>query len=794
MLLKHKGFTAVAVLSLALGIGGNAAMFSLVNSALIKPLPYREPDRLVRITGFYPKGAIAALQEQSEAMEVASYTADSEVNLTGQGEPARLVGSQVSANLFSLLGARAAVGRVFEAGEDRPSLDALVILSHGLWQRKFGGDPGIIGRAVAIDGTSRQVVGVMPADFGFPSTRVQLWMPARFDSTNVLTFWNHGWMPLIARLRPEATQAQAQSELQVLISRIIPMFPFPMPPDWNANAVVAPLQEDLTRDIRGKLFLLVCAVGCVMLIACANVASLLLARIAARQREMAVRAALGAGRGRLVRQLLTESVVLSLAGGALGLLLATGSLSVLKSVLPANNALLVTAGIDWQVFAFVPALAILTGLAFGIAPALSAAKLDLAASLKTRGQQGSGIAGSRLRSSLIVGEVAVAVGLVIGAGLLIKSLWLLTQENPGFAPEQIVTLRVYPQQAARNERARYIALYDELMRGARGLNGVVEVAAANSIPLTGELSLLPVELEGHLLVPGEKAAPLFWAGAVTFDYFKTLRIPLLAGRLFNEADGEKSDEVVLVSASTASQYWPGENPIGKRIRIVWEQRQRTVVGLVADVRQFNLAGQTPGFISGAMYMPYPQSVGLDRQLPTAMTLILRTTANLPPLAGDLRRLVASVNPDVPVSEVRPLEAVVSGSTSASRSLMWLFVSFGGAALLLAAIGAYGVVSYSTTQRTYEIGVRMAFGATPRRIFALVLSQSFRLVVAGLALGMLGSLALTRLMTGFLYGVTATDPQTFVGVGLLLLGVALLAGYLPARRAATVDPLVALRQD
>jgi putative ABC transport system permease protein len=794
MLLKHKGFTAVAVLSLALGIGGNAAMFSLVNNALIKPLPYAEPDRLFRVTQFYPKGAIAALQEQSEAMEVASYTADSEVNLTGQGEPARLVGSQVSANLFTLLGARAVVGRVFEAGEGRPSLDAIVILSHALWQRKFGGDPGIIGRPVAIDGMARTVVGVMPAEFAFPSPRVQLWTPARFDSTNVLTFWNHGWMPVIARLRPEATQAEAQTELHALISRIIPMFPYPVPPDWNATAIVTPLQEDLTNDIRGKLLLLVCAVACVLLIACANVASLLLARTAARQREMAVRAALGAGRGRLVRQLLTESVVLSLVGGGLGLLLATGSLSVLKSVLPMNNGLLAAAEIDWQVFAFVTALAILTGLAFGIAPALSAAKLDLAGSLKTRGQQASGLVGARLRSLLIIGEVAMAVALVIGAGLLIKSLWLLTQEDPGFRSEQVVTLRVYPQRAAGNERAGNIALYDELMRGARGLNGVVEVAAANTTPLSPELPILPVELEAHLVVPGEKTAPLFWAGAVTPDYFKVLRIPLLAGRLFNEADREKTDEVVLVSASTASQYWPGENPIGKRVRVVWEQRQRTVVGLVADVRQYNLAGQTPGFINGEMYMPYPQSVGLDRQLPTAMTLILRTTASAPQLAGDLRKLVASVNPDVPVSDVRPLEAVVVASASPSRSLMWLFVSFGGVALLLAAIGAYGVVSYSTTQRTYEIGVRMAFGATPRRIFALVLSQSFRLVAAGLALGMLASLALTRLMTGFLYGVTATDPQTFLGVGLLLLAVALLAGFIPARRAATVDPLVALRQD
>lgn len=370
----------------------------------------------------------------------------------------------------------------------------------------------------------------------------------------------------------------------------------------------------------------------------------------------------------------------------------------------------------------------------------------------------------------------------------------MTQENPGFRPEQIVTVRVYPQQFAGQERAGYIALYDELMRRARGITGVSDVAAANTTPLASELPILPVELEGHPLSPGQDRAPLFWAGAVTPGYFELLRIPLLAGRSLAEADAESSAEVVLVSAATAKQFWPDESAIGKHIRIVWEQRQRTVVGLVGDVRQYNLAGNSPEFINGAFYMPYSQSTGLNRQLPTAMSLMLRTTANAPQLADELRRLVASVNPDLPVSEVRTLEAAVTDSASPSRSLMWLFVSFGGAALLLAAIGAYGVVSYSTAQRTYEMGVRIALGATPRRIFGLVLGQSLRLVLTGLALGMLASLALTRLMAGFLYGVTATDPLTFVGVGFLLIAVALLAGYFPARRAAMVDPLVALRSD
>ena len=631
---KNPGFTAVAVLTLALGIGGNAAMFSLVNNALIRPLPYARSDQLVRVTKFYPKGAIVALQEQSRTMEVAAFTTDSEFNLTGQREAARLIGSQVSANLFTLLGTPARIGRTFAAGEDRPGRDRVVILSHALWQNKFAGDPDIIGRPITIDGLAREVIGVMPPEFSFLSTKVQLWMPVRFDPSNRGEFWEHGWMPLVARLRPGVTEAQARGELRALISRIIPLFPWTTPADWNADATVVPLQQDLTGDVRGKLLLLLCAVGCVLLIACANVASLLLARTAARQREMAVRAALGAGRGRLVRQLLTESVLLAFAGGGLGLALATGSLSVLKSALPEENALLAHASIDWQVLSFVAALAILTGLAFGLAPAFSAARVNFGTSLKTRGQSSTGPAGARLRSSLIVGEVTLAVALVISAGLLIKSLWLLTQENPGFHPEQIVTVRVYPTQlklAAGQERAANIALYDELTRRARGIGGVADVAAANTTPLSSDIPILPVELEGHPFTPGQPAT-LFWSGAVTPDYFKILRIPLLAGRLLTEADGEKSTEVVLVSAATAADYWPGENAVGKRIRIVWEQRWRTVAGVVGNVRQYDLAGKSPEFIKGAFYMPYPQSVALDRQLPAAMTLILRTAANAPHVA------------------------------------------------------------------------------------------------------------------------------------------------------------------
>jgi putative ABC transport system permease protein len=791
ILVKHPGFTAVAVLSLALGIGANAAVFSLVNSSLIQPLPYPAPERLVRVTEAYPRGGIAAMQELSRTMEVAAYLVNSQVNLTGEGEAVHLTGSVVSANLFSLLGVPARVGRVFEPGEDQPGRDRVVVLSHALWLKKFAGDPGVIGRPIMLDGTMRHVIGVMPPEFGFPSTKSQLWLPARFDPTRRDEYWEYGWMLLIARLRPGATLIQAKSELPELISKIKPRAPFKLADNWNANSMVIPLQTSLAANMRDRLILLLSAVGCVLLIACANVASLLLARTAARQREMAVRAALGAGRGRLVRQLLTESLVLAFLGGGLGLVIATGSLSTLKSVLPADNPLLATTGIDWQVLAFLAALAILTGLSFGLAPALSASRLNLAEAFKTHGPQ---IASARLRSLLIVGEIALAVVLTAGAGLLINSLWRLIQADPGFRPEQIVTLKVYPpkpQSGTRDEGAATIALYDELLRRARGLSGIVDAALANTAPLSGEIPLLPVEMEGHPFTSG-RPATLLWSGAITPEYLQIMRIPLLTGRRFTYADGEKSAKVVLVSAATARKFWPGENPIGKYVRVLWEKEQRTVVGVVGDVRQFDLAGNSPNFISGAFYLPYPQSTTLDRRLPTDMNLIMRAAPNAPNIAGDLRTLVASVNPDLPVSDLQTMDAMVAASTTASRALMWLFICFAGAALILAAIGTYAVVAYATTQRTQEIGVRMALGATRGKIFGLIIGQSLRLVIAGLVLGVGASLALTRLMTGFLYGVKATDPLTFLAVSLLIVAVGLIAGYIPARRAARFDPMVALR--
>jgi predicted permease len=795
MLRRNPGFTALAVLSLAIGIGGNAAMFSIVSAVLIRPLPYRNPGRLVDVPYYYPPGAFVAIQQWSRTMDLSAVSPGIQLNLTGQGEAVRLAGNAVSANFFSVLGVGAELGRTFRAGEDRPGQDSLVVLSHALWLNKFAGSPGVVGQMITLGGAERRVLGVMAPGFRFPDSNSQFWIPLNLDPRDVRAYWNVNFMPMIARLRPGATLQEAQSEIRSMTNRVRPLFPYPMGRDYNSDATVAPLQNSMVQDVRSQLIILQCAIGLVLLIACVNVASLLLARATARQKEMALRAALGAAPGRIVRQLLTESVALALAGGALGLALAFGAFSVLKLALPVTTANLTNVHMGWPVLAFITALSIVTGLAFGLVPAFNAKKIDLAGTMKTGGQRSVAGGGARLRSILIAGEVALAVVLAISAGLLIKSLWLLTAVNPGFQPQHILTLRVSPEQSLCQQRAACIALYNQLLDRTDEIPGVSGVAAANAVPLeTVQTAYTPVDLEGHPLNPRQNVSPLLGAFAITPDYFHVLQIPLVEGRTFSEADNEKSAPVVIVSASTAKRYWPGQNPIGKHLRPVWDTAWRTVIGVAADVRQYNVAGHPPNYLNGVFYMPYPQSTNSQQQLPLSMTLIVRTDADPVEVAGRIRELVRDLNPNVPVSEVRTMKSLLTESTQQSHSLTWLFVSFAGVALLLAAIGAYGVVSYSTAQRTFEIGIRMALGATKTHIFAMVLRQSLRLVLAGLALGIAASLVLARALSAFLYGVTAADPMTYVAVCTLLIAIALVAGFVPARRAAEVDPLKALRSE
>ena len=790
---RNPGFVTITVLSLALGIGGNAAMFSLVNALLIRPLPYPDPGRLVRITNVYPQAGLVLFQGESRTMDVASVGPGNEANLTRAGETFRVAGSTVSENLFSVLGVAPAVGRAFEAGDQRPGADRLIVLSYDFWKTAFGADPGAVGSVVRVDDVPRQVVGVMPEAFRFPAPAVQFWIPARVDPTNIETYWGGAYTPLIARLRPGATMAQAGREVRSMMDHLRERYPFPMPRNFNADSTAIPLQSDLVSQVRAKLTVLFAAVGMVLLIACANVSSLLLARAAARRKEIALRAALGASRWRIVRQLLTESVFLAVLGAGAGMLLARTALSIFQSALPPGTEGMAAVTLDWQVAGFVAGLAALTGLAFGLLPSLHASHVDLAGSMKTGTPRAATPAGARIRGFLMVGEVALTVLLLVAAGLLLKSLYSMSQVNPGFHPEHILTVRLNPNQSVCRQRQSCISLYDRLLERARGISGTAEVAAANSVPLDGSLPNLPVDVEDHPRT-ADFPSPMFWTGAVTPQYFHLLHIPLLAGRLFTAGDSANAAAVVIVSAATARRFWPGESAIGKHIRPVFETKWRTIVGVARDVRQFNLAGSEPGGISGEVYMPYAQAVEANRQIPAAMSLLVKTGAEPASVAAEIRRIARELNPDGHLAEVTTFQEIVSATTADFRSTLWLFLSFAASAVILACVGIYGLVSNSVAQRTYEIGLRVAVGATRGEILRLMLGQSVRLTMIGIGAGVLASLALTRFLAGLLFGVAATDAVTYTAVCALLLAMAVLASYAPAWRAANLDPVRGLRAE
>jgi predicted permease len=791
MFARTPSFTSIAVLSLALGIGGNAAMFSLVKKLLVQPLPYLEPDRLIRVTGIYPRAAVSFFQRQSRAMDIAAVSVGSDYNLTGQGEAIRIFGSAASANLFSILRAPVARGRSFQTGEDLSGRDSVVVLSDSLWKDKFGADPAIVGRTITLNGIQREIVGIMPPGFAYPSSKVEAWVPLRLDPSNFLEYWGDGFVPLVGRLRPGATLQQAQSDVRDIVTQFKKTFPYPMARDWNADATAILLQQDLVGDIRGRLIILLCSVGVVLLIACTNVASLLLSRATTRRKEIALRVALGAGRLRIVRQLLTESVLLALAGGGLGIFLGMSALSIFKSVLPSSTPGLSQAAIDWQVAGAVAALALFTGLAFGLAPALSASQVDLTESIKTGSQRSTATAWTRLRSWLIGTEVALTLVLVVSAGLLMRSLYRLSEVNPGFKPERILTVRISPNQSSCAQRASCVALYERLLQSARLLPSVADAAVANTVPLDGYRPTVPVDVEGHLRT-ADHPSPLLWLIAISPRYIEMLRVPLLAGRTFTEADGTMTASVLLITASAARHFWPEENPIGKHIKVAGERKWRTVVGVVGDVRQDSLSRGLPNWIPGAMYMPYAQSAREDGQIIAAMTLLVKTRADSARLAGEIRSLAKDQDPNAPIGQVQQMEEVVSGSISDFRSTTRVFISFAGAAILLAAIGIYGLVSYWVTQRSFEIGVRLAMGATRQRIVLMILAQGLRVALYGAAAGVVAAFAVTRFLASLLYGVAATDSLTFAAVTGLVLGVATTAAAFPAWRAARIDPVTSLR--
>ena len=791
---RTPGFAAIAILTLALGIGANSAIFSLVNSIILRPLPYHEPERLVSITDSYPPGALAAVRASMKTMEVAGYAEGQDLNLTGLGEPERIHGTSVSANFFSLLGVQAELGRVFADGEDQPGKDDFVVLSHALWQTKFGSDPNIIGRSISLEGVERQIIGVMPENFQFGSSKTQCWAPIDLDPRSVGAYWGASFMPLVGRLRPGVTIEQGRAELRATLPRVRKMFPWRMPDALWTDSTVIPLQQGIIGDASETLFILLGAIGLVLLIACANVANLLLARAATRQREMAVRAALGAGRWRICRQLLTESMLLSACGGALGILFALRGLSWLKAILPADTPRLASVTIDWHVLLFTALVALATGMIFGLAPALHASKIDLTESLRAGGQYSGASKSNRLRSVLAIAEIAIAVVLVIGAGLLVKSLWELSHVNPGFRTESIVTARITPNGNFCADFGRCSNFFKSLIAQTRALPGVEDAALTNVLPLSGLLGGYAADVEGHPRNPSEPA-PVLWESVVTPDYFRIMGIPLLRGRLFTSADSATgATHVTVITAATAKKFWPNQDPLGKHVKRTWMGDWITVVGVVGDVNEYSMASGLPSFIDGAVYDPYGNDLGPGGMQPREFALVVRMAGGASNFADALRKTVVSLNSEVPVSEVATLRTIVTESLQAPRSTMLLFAIFAALALVLGAVGIYGVTSYSVMQRTSEIGVRIALGAQKQDVLRLILGYGARMALIGLAIGIAGGFAATRLMASLLYGVTTTDPLTFVAVAILLAAVTLTACYISARRAMRVDPMVALRYE
>jgi putative ABC transport system permease protein len=579
----------------------------------------------------------------------------------------------------------------------------------------------------------------------------------------------------------------------VFQSRVGALFPWAMPASWNADVSVIPLQNGMVADVRVRLLLLLAAVGLVLLIACTNVANLTLARAATREREVAIRAAMGAGRKRIVRQLLTESVLLASIGALLGLVLAFEGLALLKSLLPADTPRLMDVHMDWRVLVFTAGLAVLTGLIVGVAPALQISRGALNSSLKSGGRGEAVSVSQRLRSGLMVGEIGLAVLLVIAAGLMIRSFWALSHVNPGFRSEHILTARITPNQTFCNDSARCLSFYRSVLDQVQSFPGVSGSAIVNTLPLGGRVTKRSLNIEDHVDPSGE-TAPLFWLNIVTSDYFRVMGIPVLAGRGFTDADISGAP-VAVITAETARRYWPNQSAIGKHVRLLDQNDWRTIVGVISDVRAYDLQSNAPKWIQGTAYVPYNAAATLeDKRVPSEMTIAIRTASDESQIAALLRERVAALNHEVPVSEVQTMGAVVSEAVSAPASTTSLFVAFAAVALLLGIIGIYGVLSFLVAQRTREIGLRIALGAQRRDVLILIMKEGAKFSLAGIAVGLIGALLITRLMSSELYGVSPLDPITFIGVAVVMAAVTLLACYVPTRRAMRVDPMVALRYE
>ncbi|MCC7010501.1 MAG: ABC transporter permease [Acidobacteria bacterium] len=804
VLRRIPGLAAVAVLSIGLGIGANVAIFSIVNAVVLRALPYAEPDRLVGIWGTHVRTAGRGLLSPAAFLDLRSQTGTLErveavefvtFNLVTGTAPLRVAGARASAGIFSLLGIGAARGRTFLQSEDGPASSPVAVLSYALWQRQFGSDPRAIGRSVTLNGIVHTIVGVVPPALQFPLSGPEVWVPFAMNPEE-RTVRHTSNVQVFGRLGPRVSATQAEAELTSMARAQeghVPQYT-----DWKFTVI--PLKEQMVSDVRQALMLLLVAAGLVLLIACANVGNLLVARAAARQQEVAMRIALGARRSRLVRQFLTESLVLATAGSFLGLAIAHAVVKALRGIVPAT-VLERSRGdfaIDGSVLMFSLALTVLATVVFGVGPAMRLSGAESAPSLGGSSRRLTGTQRDRrLRATLVVLETALALVLLIGAGLLINSFWRLQRVDPGFQANRLLTFRIALPEAEYRDKlvpvgdafvweGRQVPLFfDELLRRLAALPGVIGVAASGYAPLTGENNSASFEKERAGWMDGGRPRVAFFR-PVSANYFRVLGIPLLRGRELDPHDIQGTMPVALINQTMANRYWPGEDPIGQRFRTSPQMPWRTIVGVMGDVRYDGLSEPT----IPEMYFAYGQALWPQH----TMTILVRTAVSPTESIAPIRREVNALDPNLPIYNVRTMDQWIAGSLATPRFNVVLLGTFAGLALVLASVGIYGVVSHSVTQRTRELGLRMAMGAQQRDVVAMVLRESLLVVAVGMAVGVAGALLGTRALSGLLYGIGPMDPGTWVAVTSLFFAVALLASYVPARRATRVDPVIALRAE
>jgi predicted permease len=797
---RSPGFAAVAIFTLALGIGANTAIFSVLDSILLQPLPFPHPDRLVQIDAqsdfaSFPKGWIREYQRRATTFaSISGYTLNTEYNITGRGTSDRAFGSSVSTNLFDTLGVRPALGRFFSAPEETTGQDRVVILSHGYWQQHYGGDPNIIGQKILIDGIDREIVGVASAGVSFPDAGTQFWIPISYKPGDAYDPWAIFGFRAIGRLKNGVQPALAQAELRSFHRPMLSLFPWRMPDNWAANVSVEPLLDSIVGEMRPRLLLLLGAVALVLLIACANVANLMLARAASRQREMALRRALGANTRRLLRQVLTESGLIAVLSGGAGIVLAAVTMRALKLLLPSDTPRLASIALRGDVLLFALVISLVAGLIAGLAPAWKAAGLDLQSSLRQNETNVFGSAG-RFRTSrlLVIGQIALAVIVITAAGIMLRSLSRLSSVDPGFRTQNLVGAQISLDRDACHSKGACVAFYQSLIARAHGLPGITDAALIDALPLTDLDAWFVFDAEGHPRSPSQLSMEAS-SSIVSPEYLPMMGIHLLRGRLFNSLDTTGASRAIIVNQSLASYLWPNQDPIGKHLQsvdfepspaVMDMKTAPTVVGVVSDTRHQSLA-------KGAGWEVYlPLSPNNEKPV---MNIVLRSNLGVGEVASELRRMVAEMNPNIPVTRIRTMDEVLAASTATPRSLAMLLTLFAVLAIGVGAIGVYSLIAYTTNWRMREFGLRLALGANRRQVSTLILRESLTLTATGAIIGLAGAYAVTNLMRRFLFETSPADPLTYAAVLVLFAILAVIAAWRPAYRAAQVEPMEVLRSE